>query len=512
MQRRSTSGEQQFFLDAGRQKFAAVLEHPQAVAGWEDLREGALLKLTGICEIRWSQRSVPPTPEAFRLLLRTPADVQVIRHAPWWTLERAMKILSGLLALMLLAAIWVTALRRRVNIQTALLRKQMEHREMLEAQLRQSQKLESVGRLAGGIAHDFNNLLTVINGYANLLIMDLAENRQALESVKEVKNAGEKAAQLTRQLLAFSRKQILQPVVLDLNTLVADMGAMLHRLIGEDVELITNLATAPSRVMVDSGQLTQVLLNLTVNARDAMPNGGKLTVEIRNVELDAQVVELHPEVLPGPYVLLTVSDTGTGMDEGTRAHLFEPFFTTKDIGKGTGLGLATIFGIVKQSGGHIWVDSEPGRGTTFKIHLPRVLEAVTSGKPAGDGKATRGSETVLVVEDQKDVRLLVTRSLNAYGYRVLATANAEEAIACAQAQDGRIHLLLTDVVMPGMDGKELAARMAKLQPEIRVLYMSGYPESVIAHKGILDTGIDYIQKPFTPDALAAHVRVMFKPG
>ena len=512
VQRRSTSGDQLFFLDAGRQKFTAVLEHPQAVAGWEDLREGALLKLTGVCEIQWSQRSVPPAPEAFRLLLRTPADVEVIRHAPWWTLERAMKILGGLLALVLLAAVWVTALRRRVNIQTALLRKQMEHREMLEAQLRQSQKLESVGRLAGGIAHDFNNLLTVINGYASLLENDLAENRQALENVKEVRNAGEKAAQLTRQLLAFSRKQILQPVVLDLNTLVADLGAMLHRLIGEDVELITNLEKVPSRLMVDSGQLTQVLMNLTVNARDAMPNGGKLTVEIRNVELDAQAAELHPDVIPGPYVLLAVSDTGTGMDEETRAHLFEPFFTTKDVGKGTGLGLATIFGIVKQSGGHIWVDSEPGRGTMFKIHLPRVSEAVTSGKPTGDGKATRGNETVLVVEDQKDVRLLVAKSLNAYGYRVLTTANAEEALACAQAHDGRIYLLLTDVVMPGMDGRELAARMAKLQPEIRVLYMSGYPESVIAHKGVLDPGIDYIQKPFTPDALAARVRVMFKPG
>ncbi|MGB7747175.1 MAG: ATP-binding protein [Verrucomicrobiia bacterium] len=512
VQLRSMSGDQLFFLDAGRQKFTAVLEHPQAVAGWEDLREGALLKLTGVCEIQWSQRSVPPAPEAFRLLLRTPADVQVIRHAPWWTLERAMKILGGLLSLMLLAAVWVTALRRRVHIQTALLSKQMEHRETLEAQLRQSQKLESVGRLAGGIAHDFNNLLTVINGYANLLIMDLAGNMQALESVKEVRNAGEKAAQLTRQLLAFSRKQILQPVVLDLNTLVADMGAMLRRLIGEDVELITNLATAPSRVMVDSGQLTQVLMNLTVNARDAMPKGGKLTVEIRNVELEAKAVELHPDVIPGPYVLLAVSDTGTGMDEETRAHLFEPFFTTKDVGKGTGLGLATIFGIVKQSGGHIWVDSEPGRGTAFKIYLPRVSDEETPEKSTGGREATRGNETVLLVEDQKDVRLLVTRSLNAYGYRVLTTSNAEEALACAQTHDGRIHLLLTDVVMPGMDGKELAARLAKLQPEIRVLYMSGYPESVIAHKGILDPGIEYIQKPFTPDVLAARVRLMFKPG
>ncbi len=512
VQRRSASGDQLFSLDAGRQKFTAVLEHPQAVTGWEDLREGALLKLTGVCEIQWNQRSVPPSPDAFRLLLRTPADVQVIRHSPWWTLERAMKILGGLLALVLLAAIWVTALRRRVHIQTALLRKQMEHRETLEARLRQSQKLESVGRLAGGIAHDFNNLLTVINGYANLLIMDLAGNPQALESVREVKNAGEKAAQLTRQLLAFSRKQILQPVVLDLNTLVADLGAMLRRLIGEDIELITNLATVPSRVMVDSGQLTQVLMNLTVNARDAMPKGGKLTVEIRNVELDDKAVELHPEVIPGSYVLLAVSDTGTGMDEETRAHLFEPFFTTKDVGKGTGLGLATIFGIVKQSGGHIWVDSEPGRGTTFNIYLPRVSDEETPEKLTGGGESTRGNETVLVVEDQKDVRLLVTRSLNAYGYRVLATANAEEALACTQAHDGRIHLLLTDVVMPGMDGKELATRLAKLQPEIRVLYMSGYPESVIAHKGILDPGVDYIQKPFTPDALAARVRDMLKPG
>jgi signal transduction histidine kinase/CheY-like chemotaxis protein len=512
VQRRSTSGDHLFFLDSGRQKFTAVLEHPQAVAGWEDLREGALLKLTGVCEIQWSQRFVPPAPEAFRLLLRTPADVQVIRHAPWWTLGRAMRILGGLLALVLLAAVWVTALRRRVQIQTTMLRKQMEHREALEAQLRQSQKLESVGRLAGGIAHDFNNLLTVINGYANLLINDLAGNRQALESVKEIKKAGENAGQLTRQLLAFSRKQILQPVVLNLNTLVADMEVMLRRLIGEDIELITNLETAPSRVRVDAGQLTQVMMNLAANARDAMPKGGKLTVEIRNVELDAKAVELHPEVLPGPYVLLAVSDTGSGMDEETRAHLFEPFFTTKDVGKGTGLGLATIFGIVKQSGGHIWVDSEPGRGTTFKIHLPRVSEEETPGKPAGNGKATRGNETVLVVEDQKDVRQLVARSLNAYGYRVLATPNAEEALACAQAHDGRIHLLLTDVVMPGMDGKELATRLARLQPEIRVLYMSGYPESVIAHKGILDSGIDYIQKPFSPDDLAARVRDMLRPG
>ncbi|MGO8835924.1 MAG: ATP-binding protein [Limisphaerales bacterium] len=510
-QRQSMSGNQLFLLDSGRQKFPAVLEYPQAVAGWEDLREGALLKLTGVCEMQWNQRSVPPSPETFRLLLRTPADVQVIHHAPWWTLGRAMKILGGLLALVLLAAVWVTALRRRVQIQTSMLRKQMEQREALEAQLRQSQKLESVGRLAGGIAHDFNNMLTVINGYANLLMTDLAGNTEALEGVKEVKKAGERAAQLTRQLLAFSRKQILQPVVLDLNTLVADLEAMLHRLIGEDIELITLLEKGYSRVKVDSGQLTQVLMNLTANARDAMPKGGKLTVEIRNVELDAKAAELHTDVVPGSYVLLAVSDTGTGMDEETRAHLFEPFFTTKDVGKGTGLGLAMIFGIVKQSGGHIWVDSEPGRGATFKIYLPRVSEEETPGKPAGGGEATRGNETVLVVEDQKDVRLLVARSLNAYGYRVLVTPNAEEGLACAQAHAGRIHLLLTDVVMPGMDGKELAARVAKLQPEIRVLYMSGYPESVIAHKGILDPGIDYIQKPFSPDALAARVRDMLKP-
>jgi signal transduction histidine kinase/ActR/RegA family two-component response regulator len=499
-------GDWVFTVGSGRSRFSAMLEHPRDIAGGVDLRKDAMVQLTGICANSWDTSVLPPSPTEFRLLMRTPQDLVVLRKAPWLTRERAMMLVGALAGILLLAAGWLTLLSRRVSAQTIQLRKQMEHREHLESQLRQSQKLESVGRLAGGIAHDFNNLLTVINGYSEYVMSELKPSAELAQSVAEIKKAGEKAALLTGQLLAFSRKQILQPVVLDLNGLVAEMDNMLRRQIGEDIELVTLLSSEPCRVLADPGQLSQVLMNLAANARDAMPEGGRLVIETANVVIDAGIAENHAEVLPGEYVRLAVSDCGSGMDAETVAQLFEPFFTTKGLGRGTGLGLSTVFGIIKQSGGHIWVYSEPGHGTTFKIHLPRATgEDVPLSASKSRGQSA-GEETILIVEDQPEVRALIVKSLSAQGYRVLETSNGDEALAIASTHVGPVHLLLTDVVMPGISGKVLAERLLDLHPGIRVLYMSGYTENVVAHKGILDAGINYLQKPFSPSTLSARVR------
>jgi two-component system cell cycle sensor histidine kinase/response regulator CckA len=379
-------------------------------------------------------------------------------------------------------------------------------RKHLEEQLLQSQKMEAVGRLAGGIAHDFNNLLTVIIGFTELLLYrhldDLSPLRGPLE---EVQKAGKWAASLTHQLLAFSRKQVLQPKVLDLNAVVADTEKMLRRLIGEDIDLVTVLDPELGPVKVDPGQLEQVIMNLAVNARDAMPQGGKLTIETANVELDEAYARRHTSVQPGPYVMLAVSDTGIGMGKETQSHLFEPFFTTKE--KGIGLGLPTIYGIVKQSGGHIWVYSEPGLGTTFKVYLPRVEEAVEPPQPGTASAASlQGSETVLLVEDDGGVRMLVRDVLEISGYTVLEARHGEEALLICQQHSGPIHLMVTDVVMPGMSGRELAERLSPLYPEMKVLYISGYTEKGIVHHGVLDPATAFLQKPFTPNALAHKVR------
>jgi signal transduction histidine kinase/ActR/RegA family two-component response regulator len=382
-----------------------------------------------------------------------------------------------------------------------------EERSSLQEQLQQAQKMESVGRLAGGVAHDFNNLLTVINGYAALVLTELDEDDPLCGPLAEIAKAGERSARLTQQLLAFSRKQILEPKVLDLNEVVAEVSKMLRRLVGEDVEVVTVLAPSLGRVLADAGQIQQVLMNLAVNARDAMPSGGKFLIETANVEFDEEYVAVHADTTSGPYVLLRVTDTGVGMDDDVRQHAFEPFFTTKPEGKGTGLGLSTVYGIVKQSGGGIWVYSEPGKGTTFKIYLPRVTEpAETQNQLTRHaGSSLRGAETVLVVEDQPDVRQLTIDVLKQYGYTVLEAANGDEALLVSEDFRDPIHLMITDVVMPGMTGRELAARIESLRPDMKTLYMSGYPDDIIAHQGVIEPGVAYLSKPFAPRALAEKV-------
>jgi PAS domain S-box-containing protein len=379
-------------------------------------------------------------------------------------------------------------------------------RRLLEEQLRQAVKMEAVGRLAGGIAHDFNNLLTAIIGSADLLLEDLDPASSARGDVAEIRRAGERAAQLTRQLLAFSRKQPLTPRVIDVNALVADMDRLLRRLIGEDVELRTVLTPGVGAVRADAGQLEQVIMNLAVNARDAMPRGGKLTIETANAELDEAYAREHVTVRAGPAVMIAVSDTGTGMDSETLGHIFEPFFTTKEVGKGTGLGLATVYGIVKQSGGHVWVYSEPGRGTAFKIYLPRVTEAVEGVGAAAAPATVQGTETLLVVENEAPLRELTRRMLEAKGYTVLTAATPTDALALVERHAGPIHLAVNDVILPGMDGPELARRLDKARPGLRVLFVSGYANEAIVHQGVLDPGVAYLPKPFTAEALARKVR------
>jgi PAS domain S-box-containing protein len=377
----------------------------------------------------------------------------------------------------------------------------------LEHQLLQAQKLEAIGHLAGGVAHDFNNVLTAILGFAELLTEELPADSPGRGDLIEIKRAGERAAGLTRQLLAFSRRQILQPIVLDVNQRIRDLEVMLRRVISEDIDLIVTLAPALGQVRIDPTQLEQILVNLVVNAGDAMPRGGALTIETRNVTLDEDYRQHHFPVNPGAFVMVAVSDTGIGMDEATRERIFEPFFTTKEVGKGTGLGLATVHGIVKQSGGDIWVYSEPGRGTTFKIYLPQVVQpAAAVAERVTTGDLARGTETVLLVEDDQAVRRLARVTLERAGYNILHAANPKEAVRVTADSNARIDLLLSDVVMPESDGPLLFDRLRPQHPGLRVLYISGYADEAIVRHGILVEGTPFLQKPFSPHALARKVR------
>jgi nitrogen-specific signal transduction histidine kinase/CheY-like chemotaxis protein len=383
----------------------------------------------------------------------------------------------------------------------------LTEQKQLEERLRQAQKMEAVGQLAGGVAHDFNNLLTIITGYSELLLGSLPPGDQGLEFLRQIKQAGERAASLTRQLLAFGRKQTLHIQVLDLNALVHNLQKMLRRLIGENIDIVIEPDPLLGKVKVDPVQIEQVLLNLAVNARDAMPEGGTLTVATANVELDEVWGQSRPELVPGPYVQLTVRDTGCGMDSAVKAHLFEPFFTTKEVGKGTGLGLATVYGIVKQSGGHVEVDSKPGRGATFRIYLPRLEEADARFlEEESPEELPGGKETVLLVEDEEEVRKFLRHSLQLNGYTVLEAASGTEALQVCAEHQGEIALLVTDVIMPQLNGRQLAERAATLQQDLRVLYISGYTDRVLDDHGVLGPGIAFLQKPVTPRALAEKVR------
>lgn len=372
--------------------------------------------------------------------------------------------------------------------------------KFLEKQLRQTQKMEAVGQLSGGIAHDFNNLLGVIIGYSEILEHRLPLNDPLLKECGQIKKAGQSAASLTRQLLAFSRQQVLEPKVLDLNAIVLQVERMLRRLIGEDIDLGTNLESGLGSIKADQSQIEQVIMNLAVNARDAMPHGGKLILKTATVDLDEDYARLHQPQKPGRYVLLTVCDTGMGMDVETQSRIFEPFFTTKELGKGTGLGLSTVYGIVRQSGGHIWVYSEPGKGTTFKVYFPLVERPVQMEKPvAGSTGSLRGTETILLVEDEGALRELTRNLLEADGYTVLEAERPDKAIEIAARHSGPIHLMLTDVVMPGMNGRVLAANLASIRPAMKVVFMSGY--TGFTHPGLADSGETVLAKPFTRNSL-----------
>jgi signal transduction histidine kinase/CheY-like chemotaxis protein len=380
-------------------------------------------------------------------------------------------------------------------------------RRALEERLRQSQKMEAVGRLAGGVAHDFNNLLTVIQGYSELMLNDLRPSHPMHDEVLEIKKAADRAASLTSQLLTFSRQQVLAPKVFELNGVVGNMDNLLRRLLGEDVEFVTKLTPGLGRMKADVGQIEQVIMNLAVNARDAMPRGGRLVIETSNAALDSTFSREHHGVVPGEYIMLSVSDTGSGMDSETQSRIFEPFFTTKEQGKGTGLGLATVYGIVKQAGGYVWVYSESGKGTTFKVYFPRVEFSTDVADHSSKGKAKYfGTETILLVEDEDGVRALVRQVLSKHGYSVLQAATGAEALAICDQHTKHIDLLLTDVVLKHMSGRELSEVMVTRRPDMKVIFMSGYTDDAVVHHGVLAHSTAFLQKPFTTQALVKMLR------
>ena len=404
-------------------------------------------------------------------------------------------------------------MEKKVEEKTASLMEEIAERKRFEEQFYQAQKMEAIGKLAGGVAHDFNNHLGIIIGYSERMLERLGPDDPLRKSAGMIKEAALRSAALTRQLLAFSRRQVFEPRILDVNAVIVELEKMLRPLIGEDIELGLSLNAILGKVMVDPAQIDQVIMNLAVNSRDAMPQGGRLTIETADVELDEEYASKHVTVRPGSYVMLAVSDTGVGMDNETQTHMFEPFFTTKEKGKGTGLGLATVYGIVKQSGGYIWVYSEPGKGTTFKIYLPRV----EAGTPEAEAErvspsALKGEEIVLVVEDEGMLRELACEFLQSSGYTVLEAGNGSKAVEISRGHRGPIHLLMTDAIMPGMSGRELAQRLHEERPETKVLYVSGYTDDSVLRNGLLEPGTAFLQKPFTRDSLARKVREVLDRG
>jgi len=455
--------------------------------------------------LRWAEMTPPESREADG---RAIESLKTRGVAPPWEQELIRKDgsrLSVLIGAAMLgypnSIVFMVDLTERKKIAQALSESQ--------EQFRQAQKMEAIGRLAGGIAHDFNNLLSVIMMYSEMALPALGPSEPLRSDLEEIMKAGERAAALTRQLLTFSRQQVLELKVLDLNELIADIGKMLGRVIGEDIELALRPARDLGSVRADPGQIEQVLMNLSVNARDAMPRGGQLTIETANVVLNEEYTHSHLGVEPGPYVMLAVSDTGIGMDKALQARIFEPFFTTKEMGKGTGLGLSTVFGIVQQSKGHIWIYSEPGAGTTFKVYLPRTDEAVTQVASETDPISNlHGTETILLVEDEDQIRAVLISFLRRFGYHVLEAQNGGEGLMIAEKHPGKIDLLLTDVVMPHMSGAELINRLASVRPDMKVLCMSGYTDEAVLTHGILDAGLAFLQKPITSNKLAHKIRVV----
>jgi two-component system, cell cycle sensor histidine kinase and response regulator CckA len=466
----------------------------------EELLQGAL---------RWSDLTPP---ELAHLGARSVEQLQATGVAAPWETETFRKdggrvpVLVGVAMLDFPKTIaFIADLTERKQAEAG--RKQAEEAlRQSEEQLRQAQKMEAVGRLAGGVAHDFNNVLSVILSYADFILADLKPSDPLQADVGEISKAATRAAGLTRQLLTFSRQQVVEPRVIDLHEVLTGMDKMLQRILGEDVQLVSPPPKSSGRVKADPSHIEQVILNLVVNARDAMPTGGKLTIETGNVVLDDSYAMSHLPTRPGPYVMLAVSDTGIGMDRETQKRIFEPFFTTKEMGKGTGLGLSTVFGIVRQSGGNIWVYSEPGKGTTFKVYLPRVDDEVDVLRPPIAPSTLRGTETILLVEDEEQVRVIALNILQRQGYRVIPARNAGEALLICERHTEGIDLLLTDVVMPQMSGPELAKRLAQTRPEMKVLCMSGYTDDSIVRHGVLETGVAFVQKPITPALLTRKVR------
>ena len=494
--RHTSGGELQLQLVSGRARIAAHMEAPGSAAAFPELRLGALLRLTGVATVARQNSAAAPPPN---LWLRAHSDITVLRRAPWWDLRRALYAASGASVLLVIVLACVARLRHNLVVE-------MARRSALEEQLLHAQKLESVGRLAGGVAHDFNNYLTVVLGYTSLLLDQFPENGLVRSQLNTIREVGEKTASLTRQLLAFSRKQVMQPVPCDLNEIISNAKSTLLPLIGEHIEIVMHLGNVEC-ASIDPAQFMQVLVNMAVNARDAMPKGGKLIFETMNLDLGPKDVKREYGLQPGRYACVTISDTGSGMDRATRERIFEPFFTTKESGRGTGLGLAVVFGIVKQSKGHIQVQSKPGLGTRFRIYLPIAQQRGMPRQERQSASTERvGSETVLVVEDQTAVRQLVSTVLQEHGYRVISAPSPKQALGILENSAITVDLLLTDLIMPEMSGRLLAAEAAVIRPGIRVLYMTGHSEEIIASKDVAGERIECLEKPFTADEVALAVR------